>query len=159
MGKRTRWNKKRRMELRDIWYLTDDVIVIIIMSMCHVWSRVCYILQKLCWFTLVCSKRSVTTFCGSAGSWSCRNLITKTASLLLEFAKTFSLSLFCGTHYPQAASRSSLSPTCNRGLVFSLHIVEQLLEVAAIVAHPQAIANALKKSTLSTFFFNNISKS
>ena len=81
-----------------------------------------------------------------ADPWSQKQL-----RFCLNLQKRISFTLFCSTN------SSSLSPTCNRGLVFSLHIVEQLLEVAAIVAHPQAIAIALKKS-LSTSLHHNALK-
>ena len=41
--------------------------------------------------------------------------------------------------------------TGNGRFVFSLHIVEKLLEVVAVVAHPQAIYIALKQSGLVDF--------
>ena len=41
--------------------------------------------------------------------------------------------------------------TCNSCLVLPLHIVEKLLEVVAVVAHPQAISIALKQSGLVDF--------
>ena len=37
--------------------------------------------------------------------------------------------------------------TCNSCLVLPLHIVEKLLEVVAVVAHPQAIYIALKQQS------------
>ena len=89
----------------------------------------------------------------------CKNSVDSHSSAQQELWPSFAdLQALDRTHpWSQGTSSSSFSPTCNRGLVFSLHVVEQLLEVAAIVTHPQAIAIALKKS-LSTSLHHNALK-